>query len=45
MAEQHLAQFNAQALANMAWAFGTVGQQDERLFKAFLESGLAIIGG
>ena len=26
--------FNAQELANTAWAFATVGQQDEQLFKA-----------
>ena len=33
MAERRLDQFNAQDLANMAWAFATVGQQDEQLFK------------
>ena len=33
-AEQRLDQFNAQGLANTAWAFATVGQQDEQLFKA-----------
>ena len=34
MAERRLDQFNAQDLANTAWAFATVGQQDEQLFKA-----------
>ena len=34
MAEQRLDQFNAQDLANTAWAFATMGQQDEQLFKA-----------
>ena len=33
MAERRLDQFNAQELANTAWAFATVGQQDEQLFK------------
>ena len=33
-AERLLDQFNAQGLANMAWAFATVGQEDEQLFKA-----------
>ena len=32
MAERRLDQFNAQELANTAWAFATVGQQDEQLF-------------
>ena len=34
MAERRLDKFNAQALANTAWAFATVGEQDEQLFKA-----------
>ena len=34
MAERRLDQFNAQELANTAWAFATVGQQDEQFFKA-----------
>ena len=34
MAEWRLDQFDAQGLANMAWAFAKVGQQDEQLFKA-----------
>ena len=34
MAERRLDEFNAQDLANTAWAFATVGQQDEQLFKA-----------
>ena len=34
MAERRLDQFNAQGLANTAWAFATVGQQDGQLFKA-----------
>ena len=37
MAHQRLDKFNAQNLANMAWAFATVvtmGQQDVQLFKA-----------
>ena len=34
MAERRLDEFNAQGLANAAWAFATVGQQDEQLFKA-----------
>ena len=34
MAGRHLDKFNAQALANTAWAFATVGQQDEQPFKA-----------
>ena len=34
MAEQCLDKFNAQDLANTAWAFAKVGQQDEQLFKA-----------
>ncbi|MEC7214565.1 MAG: hypothetical protein VXW26_09145, partial [SAR324 cluster bacterium] len=34
MAEQRLDNFNAQELANTAWAFATVCQQDEQLFKA-----------
>ena len=29
-----LDKFSAQNLANTAWAFATVGQQDEQLFKA-----------
>ena len=33
MAERHLDKFKAQELTNMAWAFATVGQQDEKLFK------------
>ena len=33
-AERRLDQFNAQQLANTAWAFATVGQKDEQLFKA-----------
>ena len=33
MAEQRLDQFNAQELANMAWAFPRVGHQEEQLFK------------
>ena len=34
MAERRLDQFNAQELANTAWAFATVGQKDELLFNA-----------
>ena len=34
MAERRLDQFNAQALANTAWAFATVCQKDELLFNA-----------
>ena len=34
MAERRLDQFNAQELANTAWALATAGQQDEQLFKA-----------
>ena len=34
MAERRLDDFNAQELANTAWAFATVGQKDEQLFKA-----------
>ena len=34
MAVRRLDQFKAQDLANAAWAFATVGQQDEQLFKA-----------
>ena len=34
MAERRLDQLNAQGLANTAWAFATVGQKDEQLFKA-----------
>ena len=33
-AKQRLDEFNAQELANMAWAFATVGQQDEQLFES-----------
>ena len=33
MAEQHLDEFNAQSLANMAWVFATLDPQDEQLFK------------
>ena len=33
MAERRLDQFNAQELANTAWAFATVGQLDAQLFK------------
>ena len=33
-AKQRLDKFNAQDLSNTAWAFATVGQQDEQLFKA-----------
>ena len=32
--ERRLDEFNAQDLVNTAWAFATVGQQDEQLFKA-----------
>ena len=34
MAERRLDQFKAQGLANTAWAFATVGQKDDQLFKA-----------
>ena len=34
MAERRLDEFNAQGLANTAWAFATVGQKDELLFNA-----------
>ena len=34
MAERRLDQFNAQDLANTAWAFATVGQNEELLFNA-----------
>ena len=34
MAGLHLDEFNAQGLANTAWAFATVGQKDEQLFKS-----------
>ena len=34
MAERRLDKFSAQELANTAWAFASVGQQDEQLFKA-----------
>ena len=44
MAEQRLEKFNAQGLANTAWAFATVGQQDEQLFKAFRKALSAISG-
>ena len=30
--EQRVCDFNAQSLANTAWAFATVGQWDEQLF-------------
>ena len=33
-AKQCLDEFNAQGLANTAWAFATVGQKDDQLFKA-----------
>ena len=33
MAELRLDEFNAQGLANTAWAFATVSQKDEQLFK------------
>ena len=33
MAEQRLDEFNMQNLANTAWAFATLGQKDEQLFK------------
>ena len=32
--KRSLDKFNAQSLANTAWAFATVGQEDEQLFKA-----------
>ena len=35
MAELLLDQFNAQDLANTAWAFATVSQNDKRLFNAW----------
>ena len=35
MAERRLDECKAQDLANTAWAFATVGQQDGQLFKAF----------
>ena len=31
--EQRLGEFNAQNLANMAWAFAKLGQQDVQLFR------------
>ena len=34
MAERRLDKFSAQELANTAWAFATVEEQDEQLFKA-----------
>ena len=34
MAETRLDKFGAQGLANAAWAFATMSQQDEQLFKA-----------
>ena len=33
-AERRVREFNAQNLANTAWAFATVGQKDDQLFKA-----------
>ena len=33
-AEQRRSEFNAQELANAAWAFATVGHSDEKLFAA-----------
>ena len=33
-AKHSLDQFDAQGLANIAWAFAKAGQQDEQLFKA-----------
>ena len=33
-AKKRLDQFKAQDLANMVWAFATVGQQEEQLFKS-----------
>ena len=33
--ERRLGKFNAQHLANTAWAFATVGQEDARLFMAW----------
>ena len=33
MAERHVDKFNVQNLANTAWAFATVGQKNEQLFK------------
>ena len=34
MAEQRLGKFNAQNVANMAWAFATVKLLDEKMFAA-----------
>ena len=34
MAERRLDEFNVQGLVNTAWAFATVGQQDQQLFNA-----------
>ena len=34
MAERRLDKFNAQDFAMTAWAFATLGQQDEQVFKA-----------
>ena len=34
VAKQRVGVLNAQELANTAWAFATVGQHDEQLFKA-----------
>ena len=34
MAERRLDKFKVQNLANTAWAFAKVGQEDEQLFKA-----------
>ena len=34
VAEQHMDDFNVQALANTAWAFATAGQNDALLFAA-----------
>ena len=37
MAECRLDKFSAQDLANTAWAFATVGQQEQQFFKALVK--------
>ena len=44
MAEQRVGEFNAQGLANTAWAFATAGQPDAQLFTALARTAERRVG-
>ena len=44
MAERRCTEFNAQNLANTAWAFATIGQQDAQLFNVLARTADRLLG-